>query len=94
MAEQHIRHRIVRRAVVALIVVVLLVSGYVGSYVAMWTLLSLGAIDVPAVDLLINTVYAPLEWYAANDMPGGVAISRFAHRFAAECGMAGARFHK
>jgi len=61
--------RIVRRAVLAIVGVVLLVSGYVGSYFAAEWLAGHDAIPTGAP---LSRVYAPLMLYERSDLPGSV----------------------
>jgi hypothetical protein len=63
--------RIVRRAVMALVVVVLLTSGYVSSYLGSWWLAGRATIDQNQLFKLRETVFYPLELYCLQEWPGG-----------------------
>jgi hypothetical protein len=62
--------RIVRRAVMVVAVVVLLVSGYVGSFLGVQVLDGAGWLPRSSLPILI-VVYQPLSWYVTeSDLPG------------------------
>jgi hypothetical protein len=64
------RRRIVRRAVTPLAVVVLLVSGYVGSFLGTEWLVGRGVIKPGTMLPLQETIYAPLWLYIQSSLPG------------------------
>ena len=61
------RRRIVRRAVMALAVVVLLVVWYVAAFASVSWSVGAGYISGKTDDVMQHTVFAPLRWYAYDD---------------------------
>jgi hypothetical protein len=72
------RRRIVRRALMALAVVVLLPVGYVGSAMVVTFAAAAGWITPQflAQESLITIVYEPLNEYIKADLPGGRLITQ------------------
>jgi len=64
------RRRIVRRAVMALTVVVLVVNGYVASFLCCEWLVGRGVIKPGTTLPLQETIYAPLWLYIQSELPG------------------------
>lgn len=69
------RRRIVSRSVLALAVVALLVSGYVGAWLAVSRAARDGLIDKP-VAKRIATVFSPIVSYCRAEQPGCELLSR------------------
>ena len=64
------RRRIVRRAVMALAVVVLMVSGYVSSYLGIaWAYYTGRVRSDDGTRALLQGIYAPADKYADSDLP-------------------------
>jgi hypothetical protein len=69
------RRRVVRRAVMALLVIVLLPIGYVSSYCGMYWLRGMRVVNPNQSHALKATVFAPLAAYINdNDVPGSHTI--------------------
>jgi hypothetical protein len=64
------KRRIVKRAVMALVAVLLLVSVYVGSYVGMFWLAGRGVFGLQTVGQLQTTVFEPIRLYSQHEFPG------------------------
>ncbi|MFO1094713.1 MAG: hypothetical protein U0992_15615 [Planctomycetaceae bacterium] len=62
--------RIVKRAVMALAVVLLLLNGYVVSYVGMFWLAGRGSWSLGTVGRLQTTVFEPIRSYSQHEYPG------------------------
>jgi len=70
------RRRIVRRAVMVVAWVVLLVSGYMGSCLAVHFAMGAGWIRYPHETSPHETVYRPIVWYILSEQPGGLYIGQ------------------
>lgn len=64
------RRRIVRRAVMALAVIVLLVMGYVSSRLAFRFAEGADVTLPPRIEFVVDVMYEPLDDYAWSDRPG------------------------
>ena len=62
--------RIVRRAVMALVVAVLLISSYVSNWFLMFWLVGRGTITTGTSVDFQGTVFAPVVVYGQSDLPG------------------------
>jgi hypothetical protein len=70
------RRRIVRRAVIAVAVVVLLPVGYVGSVATICILANADALPTVVHNSPLAHAYvAPVEWYMESDWPGANACN-------------------
>jgi len=68
--------RWLRRAVTALAVMVLLASGYVGSFVGLYWVTGFGVVSGVTFGQLRTTLFAPAESYIKSDYPGGRTLNR------------------
>jgi hypothetical protein len=69
-------HRIIRRAVMAVAVVVLLLGSYLGSYAGAVWLEGQRRISRPTLNSLRETVFAPAHYYADSYFPGAQTYRR------------------
>ena len=68
------RKRFARRAVIALVAVVLLVPWYVISYFGAWWLRINGTMSDGTFNALSESLYAPISWYEESESPGSDRI--------------------
>jgi hypothetical protein len=72
------RRRIVRSAVIATVVVVMLPAWYVGSYgLVNWNAGS-GRVVLPYAIDLDGPLFAPVSWYIKSELPGSGTVDDFA----------------
>ena len=74
-------HRIFRLVVLAVAGSVLLMTGYVGSVGILAAVDGVDALPYAylpdCTDEVLDAYYAPLEWYAGNELPGTEALEAF-----------------
>ena len=77
MADEPLRNRrIVKRVAVTVTAAILLLGGYISSYLSLFWLVGHGSIHQRTFHPLNQTVFAPLAWYEENHYPGWLYLGR------------------
>lgn len=69
MSKQR-KHRVIRTAVLTVMIAISLVSTYFSSFVGVHWLLGRGMIRGNAYGLMTETLFAPAAWYTQSELPG------------------------